>query len=61
MKTVTKSLNYLVIGAEGNPCYAYACYGRKVEKEVELRRGGARIQLVHENDYHDAIADLGRG
>jgi NAD-dependent DNA ligase len=59
VKTVTNSLNYLVIGAEGNPCYAYACYGRKVEKAVTLRRSGARIQLVHENDYHDAVADSG--
>jgi len=54
---VSRFLNYLVIGAEGNPCWSYACYGRKVEKAVELRRSGARILLVHENDFHDAVAD----
>jgi hypothetical protein len=55
---VSGKLNYLVIGADGNPCWAYACYGRKVEKAVELRKQGKRIVLVHENDFHDALADL---
>lgn len=57
--SVTQKLNYLVIGAEGNPCWAYACYGRKVEKAVELRKQGARLLIIHENDFHDAVADLG--
>jgi hypothetical protein len=55
--TVSKKLDYLIIGADGNPCWAYACYGRKVEMAVTLRKGGARILLVHENDFHDAVAD----
>lgn len=55
---VSAKLNYLVIGADGNPCWAYACYGRKVEKAVELRKQGKRIIIVHENDFHDAMADL---
>jgi hypothetical protein len=54
---VTTKLNYLVIGAEGNPCWAFACYGRKVEKAAELRRKGAKVVLVHENDFHDAVLD----
>ncbi|MES2537145.1 MAG: BRCT domain-containing protein [Pseudomonadota bacterium] len=55
---VTAKLNYLIIGADGNPCWAYACYGRKVEKAVELRKKGIRLLLVHENDFHDAVADV---
>ncbi len=54
---MTAKLNYLVIGAEGNPCWAFACYGRKVEKAVELRKKGIRVVLVHENDFHDAVLD----
>lgn len=54
---VSQKVNYLVIGAEGNPCWTYACYGRKVEKAVELRKSGVRIVVVHENDFHDAVAD----
>lgn len=57
--SVTKKLDYLVIGADGNPCWAYACYGRKVEKAIELRKSGSRVLLVHEHDFHDAIADFG--
>lgn len=55
---VSKKVDYLVIGGEGNPCWAFACYGRKVEKAVSLRREGARLLIVHENDVWDAIADL---
>lgn len=57
--SVTKNTRYLVIGADGNPCWAYACYGRKVEKAVELRKAGARLLIIHENDFHDAVADAG--
>jgi NAD-dependent DNA ligase len=52
-----KKVDYLVIGADGNPCWAYACYGRKVEKAVELRKAGVKIMLIHENDFHDAVLD----
>jgi hypothetical protein len=55
--SLTATVTYLVIGAEGNPCWAYACYGRKVEQAVTLRKSGSRIMLVHENDFHDAVAD----
>ncbi|MBI5017535.1 MAG: BRCT domain-containing protein [Deltaproteobacteria bacterium] len=55
--SVTRSLDYLVIGSEGNPCWSYACYGRKVEKAVALRRQGHRLLIVHENDFHDAVSD----
>lgn len=54
---VSPKLNFLVIGAEGNPCWSFACYGRKVEKAVDLRKKGVNIVLVHENDFHDAVLD----
>lgn len=56
--TVSAKVNYLVAGGDGNPCWAYACYGRKVEKAVELRKQGHFIVVVHENDFHDAVLDL---
>lgn len=55
--SMSAKVRYLVIGADGNPCWAYACYGRKVEKAVELRKAGVRLLIVHENDFHDAVAD----
>jgi hypothetical protein len=54
----SRKVNYLVIGSEGNPCWAYACYGRKVEKAVELRKAGVRVAIVHEVDFHDAALDF---
>lgn len=57
VKTVCKRLNYLVIGGDGNPCWAYACYGRKVEKAIELRKEGYQLLIIHEFDVHDAIED----
>lgn len=57
VSSVSGKLNYLVIGGDGNPCWSYACYGRKVEKAIELRKAGAEIVIVHEYDLHDAIQD----
>ena len=54
---VSRRVHYLVIGADGNPCWSYACYGRKVERAVELRKEGHPIVIVHEKDFHDALAD----
>jgi NAD-dependent DNA ligase len=54
---VSAKVHYLVIGADGNPCWSFACYGRKVERAVELRKAGAKLQLIHENDFHDAVQD----
>lgn len=48
---VTKKTRYLVVGDEGNPCWMFACYGRKVEKAVQLRKQGLPIQIVHECDF----------
>lgn len=55
-----KKVDYLVIGADGNPCWAYACYGRKVEKAVELRKSGVKMMIIHESDFHDAVVDAAR-
>jgi hypothetical protein len=57
VQSVTKTLDYLVIGADGNPCWAYSAYGRKVEQAVHLRKKGVRLLIVHEIDFHDAVED----
>ncbi len=59
--TVTKQIDYLIVGADGNPCWVFACYGRKVEKAIDMRKGGHRITIVHENDFWDALQDTGMG
>lgn len=57
-RTVTKKTDYLIVGDNGNPAWAFACYGRKVEKALEMRKGGHQICLVHEFDFMDAVEDL---
>lgn len=53
--SVSKVLDYLVIGSAGNPCWKYACYGRKIEQVVQLRQAGAPILIVHESDFFDCL------
>lgn len=55
---VVKATKYLIVGADGNPCWAYSCYGRKVEQATQRRKDGQDIVLVHEYDFWDAIEDL---
>lgn len=55
---VVESTSYLIIGNEGNPCWAFSCYGRKVEKAVTMRKTGHPILLIHENDFWDTVSDL---
>lgn len=52
---LSKKIDYLIVGAAGNPCWAYACYGRKVEHAVELRKQGAKLVIVSERDFLDAL------
>lgn len=52
---VTKETNYLIIGNNGNQCWAFSCYGRKVEKAMNMRKQGANIILVNEVDFWDCF------
>lgn len=55
-KNVVSKTNYLIVGDNGNPCWAFSCYGRKVEKAMELRKQGKQILIIHEIDFWDALA-----
>ena len=55
--SLTGKVDYLVVCPDGNRAWAYACYGRKVEKAVRLRKDGSTLQIIHENDFWDAVQD----
>ena len=55
--SVTGKTDYLVVGNAGNPCWAYACYGRKIEEAVSLRKSGGHILIVNETDFWDVVED----
>lgn len=57
--SVSKHTDFLVVGNAGNPCWAYSCYGRKIEEAMALRKGGAKIQIINETDFWDAVWDCG--
>jgi len=53
---VLKNTDYLIVGDNGNPCWAFSCYGRKIEKAIELRKLGKKIIIAHEIDFWDIFA-----
>lgn len=53
--SVTKKTDYLVIGDDGNPYWVFACYGRKVEKAISMRKAGQRISIIREKDLWDEL------
>ncbi len=55
---ISKEIDYLVVGNEGNPCWAFSCYGRKIEKAMELRKKGTKIRIINENDFWKAARSL---
>lgn len=54
-ENMRKDVNYLIVGSEGSRCWAFSCYGRKVETAVKLRRDGVPVQIIHESDFWDAV------
>lgn len=59
--SVSKKTDYLVIGNEGNPCWAFSCYGRKIEDALKLRKAGAKLIIVNETDFWDSVLDAEAG
>lgn len=55
VNSISQKTDYLIIGDTKNACWTYSCYGRKVEKALDLRKSGHTIVLVHEFDIFDAI------
>lgn len=51
---VRQDLNFLVVCDDGNPCWAFASYGRKIEKAIGYRKTGCAIVIVREADFLDA-------
>lgn len=53
---VTQRTDYLVVGAEGSPYWAFACYGRKIERAYELRKEGHPVVIAHERDFWQTVS-----
>lgn len=55
---ITKKTRYLIVGNDGNPCWAFSCYGRKIEDAIAKRKDGQQLTIVNEVDFWDIIDDL---
>ena len=53
-----KKTDYLIVGDNGNPAWAFACYGRKVEQALKLRKSGSQIVIVNEFDFWDYLDEM---
>ena len=58
LESVSSKTDYLVVGNAGNPCWAFSCYGRKIEEAMNIRKLGGKIQIINETDFWDAVMDL---
>ena len=48
---------YLIVGNNGNPCWAFSCYGRKIEDAMKRRMSGQLLTIVNEIDFWDCVED----
>ena len=54
---VSKKTRYLIVGVDGNPCWAYSCHGRKIEEAMTLRKSGQNLTILSEVDFWDILED----
>ena len=52
---VSKDTDYLIVCDNNNPCWAFSCYGRKVENAVQLKKDGGKIIIAKEEDFWRAL------
>lgn len=53
--SVSKRLNYLVIGGLGSDEWKHGSFGTKIEKAIALKRQGASILIIHEDQWASAL------
>jgi NAD-dependent DNA ligase len=53
--TVSKKVNFLVIGEIGSQAWRHSSYGRKIEAAVSLREQGVPLRIVSEPHWRDAL------
>ena len=49
--SITKKVNYLVIGTFSSRDWIHSSYGRKIEKAVEYRDNGDDIAIISEDHF----------
>lgn len=52
---ITKTTKFLIVGNDGNPCWTYSNYGRKIEEALAFKKQGQDISIINEDDFWAAI------
>ena len=52
---VSSRCQYLVVGNQSSPAWAYSCYGRKIERALQLKKEGKEIHIIKESDFWHAV------
>jgi hypothetical protein len=53
--SITKKLDYLVIGDIGNETWAHSTHGRKIEKAIQYNATGCNIAIVSEEHWYSHL------
>jgi NAD-dependent DNA ligase len=53
--SVSKKIDYLVVGSIGNDQWLHSSYGSKIKKAVEIRDAGANIAIISEEHWQQAL------
>lgn len=53
--SVSKKVNYLVVGTIANEQWLHSIYGTKIKKAVELREAGAALAIISEQHWQQAL------
>jgi NAD-dependent DNA ligase len=54
-KSVTKKVNYVVVGGLGSKEWKHGSFGTKIEKAIEYKRLGVPLLIVHEDQWAAAL------
>jgi NAD-dependent DNA ligase len=54
--SVTKKVNYVVVGGLGSAEWKHGSFGTKIEKAMDLRREGVQLMIVHEDPWANALS-----
>lgn len=57
--SISGKIQYLVVCDEKNACWAFASYGRKVEKAIQLKAKGANLNVIYEEDLFNQLVLMG--
>lgn len=54
-KSVSKKIDFVVVGSLGSPEWKHGSYGTKIDKAMQLKSAGCPIYIIHEDHWAKAL------